>query len=112
MELDTVKKEREAERAAARKAQKELDVERTAANELLNKERAGREKAEGAAAEHDEWEHKRDQRNKAKYDKRDAALAAYEAAENPPEGAKAHLQVMNVSDYEADSDYEMGAESD
>jgi hypothetical protein len=54
MELDTVKKEREAERTAARKAQKELDVERTAANELLNKERAGREKAERAAAEHDE----------------------------------------------------------
>jgi hypothetical protein len=39
-------------------------------------------------------------------------LTAYEAAENPPEGTKAHLQVMNVSDYEADSDYEMGAESD
>jgi hypothetical protein len=39
-------------------------------------------------------------------------LTAYEAAENPPEGTKAHLQVMNVSDYEADSDHEMGAESD
>jgi hypothetical protein len=39
-------------------------------------------------------------------------LAAYEAAENPPEGAKAHLQAMNVSDYEANFDYEMGADSD